>query len=281
MKIAFLIISIPILFSVIDADIYAQKTDSDQEMSAQEQADFLNTMFPLAKKNGIDINIVRGDSGDKNFMRNNFVASFKDGRKTLEQVTSHPETATAIELLVATDMTFRSGNIQEAGFLFYAGCIRLYYDLEKYPPRESDAGDTMWFLNVLQNNVRIDLVRSLYSQPKKLAEVVNQIETWNIKEQAGYKPGWEYTPKDLPAGFFAKSKAEVLDSLKPMAVLLNISEYFEAACTMRDCNELPYDQQEDKAVADRRSKAEDVMRRIEKEQNLRGIMYQADNQPSK
>jgi hypothetical protein len=280
MKIAFLPISILISIIAISSDIYAQKNDSDQEMTPREQADFLDTMFPLAKQNGIDMNIVRVDSQDNNIVRNDFVATFKDGRKTLEQVISHPETATAIQLFVATDMTYRSGNLHEAGFLFHAGCVRLYHDLEKYPPRESDAGNTKWFLNVLENSVRIDLVRNLYSHPKILVEVVKQLEAWNMKEQPGYKPGWEYTPKDVPADLFAALKAEVLEGLKPLSVLLNIPEYFEAVSTMRECNELPLDQQEDKAVAQRRSKAEDVMRRIEKEQNLRGIIYQSVDHPA-
>jgi hypothetical protein len=280
MKIASLLISMPFLISVIYVDIYAQKTDSDQEMSAQEQADFLNTMFPLAKKNGIDMNIVRIDSQNNNIVKNDFTATFKDGEKALNQVLIHPENATAIQLLVATDMTFHSGNLHEAAFLFYLGRIRLSFDLEKYPPKESIADKTEWFLNVLKNDVRIDLVHDLYLHPKILAKVVKQIEASDLKEPAGYNSGWEYTSKDVPADLLATIKGEFLETLKPMAVLLNNTEYFEAFSTMCRCNELPFDQQDDKDVVDRRAKAEDVMRRIEKEKDLHGLMHQIEDQPS-
>lgn len=275
MKIVFLSILLLSLLFTISIGIYALNTDSNQAMTPQEQAEFLNTMFPLAKQNGINMDIVRMDSQNDNIVRNDYVASFLDGRKTLEYVLSNPETATAIQLLAATDMTYRAGHLQEAAFLFYAGRIRLCYDLEKYPPRESDSGDTMQFLNVLENNVKIPLVRNLYSQPKIFAEVVKKIEAWNIKEPAGYKPGWEYAPKDVSADLFATQKAEALVSLKQMAVLLNIPEYFDALRTMRECNELPFDKQEDKAVVQRRTEAEEVMRRIEKDKNLQGIIYRA------
>jgi len=280
MKNAFLPISILILIVAISAGICAQKTDSEQELTPREKTDYLNAMFPLAKINGIDMDIVKIDSQNDNIVRNDFAAAFKDGEKMLEQVSTHPETATAIQLLVAADMTYRSGHLQDASFLLYTGRIRLYYDLEKYPPKESDANDTKWFLNVLENDVRIDLVRKLYAQPKMLAEVVKKIEDWNIKDDAGYKPGWEYTPQEVPADLFASYKTDALDNLKPMAVLMNIPEYFEAFNTMRECYELPFDRQDDKSVVERRSKAEDIMRGIEKEKNLKGVIYQAVDHPS-
>ncbi len=49
---------------------------------------------------------------------------------------------------------------------------------------------------------------------------------------------------------------------------------------MCEYKELPFDQQEHKAVVQRRAKAEDTMRRIEKEKNLHGIIYQTVDQPS-
>jgi hypothetical protein len=251
---------------------------SDEEMSPQEKAAFLDTMFPLAKPNGVVMDVVRVPSENKDIVRNDFVAAFKDGEKTLKQVIAHPETATAIQLFVATDMTYRAGDLPEAAFLYHAGNIRLYYDIEKYPPKESGAGNTNWFLNVLQNGVRVDLVRTLYRQPQVLADVVSRIEGWNIKEQPGYKPGWEFTPAEVPADLFAKIKAESLEYLKPMATLMGIPEYFEATCSLQECNGLPLDQQEDKAVVERRSNAEEVMRRIEREKNLHGVMYLNDHQ---
>jgi len=257
----------------------AESQTKTAKTDANEAFD-INELFPLAKPNGVALSVLELPSANKNIVRKDIVPTFLAGQAAFDNVVAHPETATAIQLGVAADMAYRSGDLPEAAFLFYAARLRLYHDLEKFPPKESGADQTQSFLRAVTEGVQIDLLRELYLHPKALAEVVRRIESFPIQEPAGYQPGWAYTTHDVARDWFAKNKAVMVRNMKPMAELLAIPEYFEAFRTMRECNDLPFDRQEDKAVVDRRTKAEATMTRIEKEKNLRGVMYQMNNASS-
>jgi len=263
------------------AEVRAQAAPPDKGRNAEaEEGVDPNSLFPLAKRNGIEMRIVeRSTSPDGNIVRKDIVPSFVGGKKALKKIVAHPENATAIQLAVAADTSYRAGNLQEAAFLFYAARLRVYQDIEKYPPKESSSASTNWFLSVLLDGVKIDLLRDLYIKPKTLAKVVKRIEAFVLKEPAGYNPGWDYTRHDVPAGLFAKNKAIVLENMKPTSELLLLPEYFEAFCALRTCNELSEEGQKDVAVAERRSKALAAMRRIEKEKKLHGVIFQTEQNP--
>jgi hypothetical protein len=238
-----------------------------------------NSLFPLGKPNGIDIRVESSTSPDKMIVRHNFIPSFVGGQKKLKWVLTHPEDATAMQLGVAADMSYRAGNLQDAGFLYYAARLRAAQDLEKYPPKDSQSASTNWFLSVVIDGVKIDLLRQLFAQPKTLAEVIKRIEAFDPKEPVGYNPGWDHTRHDVPADLFAKNKATLLEDMKPLSELLLLPDYFQAFCVYSEFNNLSEEDQKNPAAIEARAKVAKLMKRIEKEKGLHGVMFQVESKP--
>jgi hypothetical protein len=253
------------------ADGKGQKSDADEALDP-------NDLFPLAKQNGVTVRVVQETSPDKMIKRNYFIPSFVGGKKELKKVVSHPENATGIQLAVAADMNYRAGNLPEAAFLFYVARLRLEQDFEKYPPKDDAVRSNMFFSMVL-DAVKNDLMQDLYVQPKALGEVVKRIETFEPKEPAGYNPGWEHTRHDVPADFFAKNKAILLGEMKPVSELLLVPDYFLAFRVYRESYALTEEEQALPAVLEGRTRATNAMKRIEKEKNLHGFMFQVEHKP--
>ncbi len=212
----------------------------------------------------------------KDVTNTQFVATFKGGKKALEKVLAHPENATGIQLAVASYMAYHAGDLRNATFLYFASRLRFYQDLDKYVPNSSTIS-TEWFLSLLVDSVKDDVLRESFMQPEILADVVKWIETFEVKEPAGYNPGWDYTLHNVLTNLFAKNKAMTLEYLKPISELLLIPEYFEAYRTVRVCNEMSPEQQKQPAAMKRRQQAIDAMRRIETEKKLHGMIFQLDN----
>jgi hypothetical protein len=250
----------------------------DKQAAANEEFD-PNSLFPLGKRNGVHIRAESSASPDGMIVRHNFVPSFVRGQKKLKWVLAHPEDATAIQLGVAADMSYRAGNLRDAAFLYYAARLRAAQDLEKYPPKDAQGTSTEWFLSVVIDGVKIDLLRELYAQPKTLAEVVKRIEAFELEEPTGYNPGWDYARHDVPADLFAKNKAALIESIKPMSDLLLLPDYFQAFCVYREFNNLSEKDQKNPATVEARAKAANAMKRIEKEKGLHGVMFQVDSKP--
>jgi hypothetical protein len=286
MRVVFWPVLALVLAIAVSAEIRVQADPpaKGQNAPADEGTD-ADALFPLVKRNGIEMRIVeKSASADKNIVRRDIVPSFIGGQEVLNTIVAHPENATAIQLAAAADVTYRAGDLPEAAFLFYAARLRVYQDLEKYPPNESQAAGTNWLLGVLLDGVKIDLIRGLYLQPKVLADVVKRLESFELKEPASYDPGWDYTRHDVPADLFAKNKATMLAAIKPTSQLLLLPEYFAAFREYRDCDLLltsdPIKGGRGLAeVEKRRKNAADTMRRIENEMKLQGPMYQVDQAP--
>jgi hypothetical protein len=285
MRVAFLPVLMLLLSVAALAEVRVCTAAPNQGQSAQgDEGVDPDVLFPLAKRNGLQMSAVVTAVPElgKGVTNTQFVATFKGGKKALKNILAHPENATGVQLAVASYTTYRSGDLAEAAFLYYACRLRFFQDLDKYVPKEKESGlsSTNWFLSLLVDSVKADLLRDLYLQPEVLASVVKRIETFELREPAGYDPGWDYTLHAVPADLFAKNKAMVLENLKPTSDLLLVPEYSEAFRTLRECNDASLEQQKGRAVAERRSKAIEAMRRIEKEKKLHGVIFQLDQNPS-
>jgi hypothetical protein len=283
MKVAFwLLLSLSLTVALSsDVRVHAAPPENKESSASDESVD-PSLVFPLAKRNGLVMESVRTESPlGKNVTNVNFVASFAGGRKALEKVVAHPENATGIQLAVAANTLFRAGDLEEAGFLFNACRLRFAYDLDKYQPKKTDSTGTEWFLSLLVDNVKEDVITSLYLHPKAMNVVVKRLESFELKEPAGYDPGWDYTRQDVPADLFARNKAMMLASMKPTSELLLLPEYFAAFREYRDCSvlltaDLMKGGRGLPEVEKRRKTAADTMRRIENDMNLQGPMYQVE-----
>lgn len=264
----------------VDGRVLAANASPIQSDQADEGVD-PDMLFPLAKRNGLRMEAIVTPLSQlgKGVTNTQFVATFKDGNNTLKQVVEHPATANGIQLAVAAYMTYRAGDLEEAAFLFYESRLRFYYDLERYEPVALGSGlsDVKWFLSLLIESVKRPLIRDLYMQPEVFAKVVRRIEAFDLQTPTEYDPGWDYTLRDVPTNLPSQYKMEMVETMKPIAQLLAMPEYFEAFRVLRACNDLPLDRQEDLIIVARRTKAEETMRRIEDSKNLHGIIYQSKN----
>lgn len=217
---------------------------------------------------------------DFEFDANEPMAPFRGGNKTLDYVLAHADSMPAMSLLVGASTAYRSGRIEDAAFLLYAGRIRAKYDLAKYEPKATGGDSPAVFLAFLVHNASESIVSDIFFRPKDYAGMVQRLEAWKIVEPKNYNPGWEYVLRPISPDLADRLKTETLDDAKPLATLLNIPEYLDALKAMRAYNELPPNLREDAAAYDRYSLAEQTMQRIEREKELKGIYCQM-NQKAK
>jgi hypothetical protein len=265
------LLATPLLRAATDAP--SDKTPQSKERSIADEP------FPLNKHNQIQLHIQKlPPTAGKKTVRYSLYPTFVAGDKALQQVIAHPEEANAIELAVAAAGALRAGDLQEAGFLIFAAELREYQDLKSYPPKKDTTASTETALGMLIGCVKTDVVScELQFQPKVLAGVVKRLQTLQLKEPAGYKPGWDYTKHITKPGLFAKNKATMLGELKPSSDLLLTPDYFAAFKCYCEINDLSPEMQKLPGNAKKRVQAIATMKRIEKEKNLQGIMYQVDH----
>jgi hypothetical protein len=240
----------------------------------------LEGQFPINKRNPIQVSMETVTmAGDKENVRRTLVPTFVAGDKALKEVIAHPENANAFELATAASGALRAGDLEEAGLLIFAARLRGFQDLECYPPSNKDqTTSTEALLGMVISFVKTDVVLCrLQFEPKVFAGVVKRLDSLQLKEPGGYTPGWDYTKHTAKPDLFAKNKAEMLDELRPMSALLFSPDYFAAFKCYSEFNNLPSEAQKQPASVKSRDEAAKTMKRIEKEKNLRGVMYQVDH----
>lgn len=266
---------------LLAASLLSASPDASSENAPQsKEAVNVDGQRPLNKRNPIQVNMETvPQAGDKENARRTLVPTFVAGNKALKEVIAHPENANAFELATAASGALRAGDLEEAGLLIFAARLRGFQDLKCYPPANKDqTASTEALLGMVIDFVKSDVVLDrLQFEPKVLAGVVKRLESLQLKEPAGYSPGWDYTKHTAKPDLFAKNKAEMLDELKPMSVLLSSPDYFAAFKYYSEFNNLPPETQKQSANVKSRDEAVKTMRRIEKEKNLQGVMYQVDH----
>ncbi|MCE5267527.1 MAG: hypothetical protein LLG00_06540 [Planctomycetaceae bacterium] len=283
MKIVFrtvLALSLATLLLVAPSQLRASPDAPSKNASPSEEAVNLDGQFPVNKRNPIQVSMETVTlAGDKENVRRTLVPTFVAGDKVLKEVIAHPENANAFELATAASGALRAGDLEEAGLLIFAARLRGFQDLENYPPTNNNPSVRMEsLLGLVIDFVKSEVVlEKVQFEPKVLAGVVKRLESLELKEPAGYAPGWDYTKHTAKPDLFAKNKAEMLDALRPVSALLSSPDYFAAFKCYSEFNNLPSESQKQPAREKSRDQAVKTMKRIEKEKNLRGVMYQVDH----
>ena len=256
----------------------ATDAPSDKAASSKKPSDS-DELFPLNKHNAIELYMqTLSSAGDRKTERHSLNPVFVAGDKAVKEVVAHPENANAIELAVAAARTLRQGDLEEAGFLILAAQLRAYYDFESYPPKKDATVNVRSLVGMLIGGVKSDVVIwELQLQPKVLADVVKHLETLQVKEPAGYKPGWEYTKHVAKPKLFANYKASMIDELKPTSELLLLPDYFAAFKRYWEFNALSPEAQKLPANLESRNQAVKAMKQIETEKKLHGVVYQIED----
>jgi hypothetical protein len=280
MKIVFrsvLTLSLATLVLLAPSFLRAAPDASSKNTPAAKEGDNLGGPFRLNKDNAINVSI-ETVTNNKEVVRESLYPTFAAGDKAVKAVIAHPENANSLELATAAAGVLRAGDLEEAGFLIFAAQLRELQDLESYPPADKNQTvSTTALLGMVIGCVRGDVVtRELQFQPKVLVNVVKRLDALQLKEPADYKPGWDYTKHAVKPGLFAENKANMLAELKPVSELLLMPDYFAALKCYSDFSELSPEAQKQPANAKSRDQAVTTMKRIEKEKNLHGVMYQVD-----
>jgi hypothetical protein len=283
MKIIFrpvLTLSLATLVLLAPSPLRAAADVPSKDTPQSNEGPSLDGPFPLNKHNPIQLNVETVTrAGDKATVRETLNPTFVAGDKALKEVIAHPENANAVELATAAAGALRAGDLEEAGLLIFAARLRGFQDLECYPPtKEGQAISTEASLGMLLSFVKTDVVHlRLQFEPKVFAGVVKRLEAFQLKEPADYKPGWDYVKHIEKDDLFTKNKAAMLAELKPVSDLLLMPDYLAAFKRYCEFNELSPEMQ--KLPVNAKNRAEDIetMKRIEKEKNLQGVMYQMDH----
>jgi hypothetical protein len=160
-------------------------------------------------------------------------------RAALTEVLAHPTTTPTTALYLAAGAALQSGQLADAGFLFYAARIRAAFDQALFPPEGTGGNSPLVALGALQFQLGSVLNPTLMADPKAYARVVKKVKAWKPEAPADYQPGWQYSRRTtLPVAESAirELRAKFIEQMGGMSTLLNDPEYFAAMRTVQKFN---------------------------------------------
>jgi len=131
-------------------------------------------------------------------------------------------------LLIAAGAASGSGEIEDAGFLFYAAQARYQIDKQVYPPVGKGGGGPGALKAALSFSIGQAIVPAVTGDPTAYANVIARLSKWSPKFETDYDPGWEYKnvlDKEVAAKVVATTCKAMLTPLKQKAKLLGREEY--------------------------------------------------------
>ena len=198
--------------------------------------------------------------------------SLQGGATVVDYVVAHADTISPVNLLGAAGTAYRTGRLEDAAFLFYAGRIRARYDLQRYEPKGTGGDSPGVFFQALIDAESVPIIQDVFSDASAYKNALARMDAWKIKEMPAYDPGYAHSLRKVPADLGEQLKKQSLDGMMPLAKLLAIPEYAQTLKVLRAINQSPNVEDLPPATLERRAQAEATLQRIEKEQNVKGIM---------
>lgn len=149
----------------------------------------------------------------------------------LDAVLASPDERAAVVLLVAAAVAFNGQRLEDSGFLLYCGQLRLRFDEQCFPPKETEGENPVVSIRgyALQLGESID--PALADEPAVLSAALARVGRWKPRVPAGYSPGYESERRLTEEEALAATQPqqdEFLGRLNGLATLLNDEEYFAA-----------------------------------------------------
>jgi hypothetical protein len=147
-------------------------------------------------------------------------------------------------LFMASNTAMRLGQIEQAGFLFYAAQIRTAFDFDRYEisPRP-DGNNAATYLAFLKETTGMSVNPALMREPKQFAAVIARLEAWEVVPAAGahYPEFEEAKGFKLPRERWAPRGREIKEDFlatfgRRMTQLLADPEYAAALRFVQDVN---------------------------------------------
>ena len=173
-----------------------------------------------------------------------FVGQPQDLRALVDAFVADASLASPMLLFMASNTAMRLGQIEQAGFLYYAAQIRMAFDFDRYEisPRP-DGNNAATYLAFLKETTGMSVNPAVMREPKQFAAVIARLERWEVVPAAGtYYPGFEEAkgfklPRDGWAARGRKIREDFLAKFgRRMMQLLADPHYVAALRYVQDVN---------------------------------------------
>ncbi len=152
-----------------------------------------------------------------------------------------PEHDNTFALLMASANAAKGGNLEDAGFLFYAAQARFEIDKQIYPPLKTGGDDPGVLKAALSFSLGSAIVPLVKNDPVLVPKIAGRFATWSPKFDAGYDPGWEYKTPPASATIptvVAATKKKIADATSVKITLLGNDEYVKLTRVVAEANKI-------------------------------------------
>ncbi len=165
--------------------------------------------------------------------------SAEERRNFLNFVLKNQSQASSLVLFFAARNAMEIGDIQDAGFLFFAAQLRARLDFFRYPSGASNAQQAIGSVQRVLGEV---INPAVMQDPKDYVAILGRIKSWNVVPDGDYSPGWlskEEKSNDEIKLKAAELKSGLVTYMSNFATLIQIPEYHKAAMDIRTYNTGP------------------------------------------
>jgi hypothetical protein len=155
----------------------------------------------------------------------------KNDADGLKAVLQQPDERSALLLLVASAIAFNSERLEDSGFLFYSGQLRLRFDEQCFPPKEINGQNPVHLMRGYAVELGAKINPAVMGEPQTFSKALVRVAHWRPRVPSGYQPGYEFDRRlteDAARAAAEPNRVEFLSRMGEMATLLNDAEYFSA-----------------------------------------------------
>jgi len=196
--------------------------------------------------------------------------------EAVDDALARANAAPALVLLMASVAAVSAGRVEEAGFLFYAGQLRMRVDLKRFEPAGQGSEHPSVLLGAMMQTAGQVVNPEIMGQPVRFAAALTRLEAWDAVGPPGYDPGWRYTkamPEKEGRVFAQEHKSSYMTQARGISTLLNDPEYFVAYRALMDIGKLDFKEQIKPESLQKKSQAEKRLREIEEKKGIEALFY--------
>jgi hypothetical protein len=218
---------------------------------------------------------------DRPAVMRQLTGSDTDRGEAVQAVLYNTARADAAVLFLASGASHRLGQLENAGFLFYAAQMRADFDIERFEGGDAPGGPGALF-GAMHVQVGESINPAIVRNPPAYARILERLEAWDVGTSSNYTPGWDTRGRVRganEASIARETKERYLTSMRPMAKLLQDPAYFAAFVTFQDFNLATFDEQADPQRIAARDAAVKTMLGIERREGL-SVLSRVLGEPS-
>ncbi|MFM7289715.1 MAG: hypothetical protein ACKO6B_00600 [Planctomycetia bacterium] len=149
----------------------------------------------------------------------------------LDAVLERSDERASLVLLTAAAIAFNRQRLEDSGFLFYAGQLRLRFDERCFPPRDQGEGNPVSAIRGYSVELGAGINPAVCDEPAAFSRALERVARWRPQVPDGYSPGYAYDRRlsAEEARVAAEPvRAEFLARMNDCATLMNDEDFFRA-----------------------------------------------------